>query len=116
MKLLPVRRQNLEIAEKGHNYRLDHADVSDWIEHNLDLIRNNPGLGKSSEATEKLMEQNNQIDREFQSIKEVVEDLDRRAKALIEGGYPDGQGVASSQKQLRQKSEELDEVSVLKYF
>lgn len=113
LKLIPARRLKLEMAQKGHSYRVDHADVIEWLEHTLHPLRNNPGLGKDTESTKKLIDQNNKIERELQSEKEVVEDLERRSKALIEGGHPDAQGVATAQKQLRQRMDEVDEVIIL---
>jgi Spectrin repeat len=109
LELLPLRRQNLRLAEQGHQYWLDFADLNEWVEHNLHQMRGSPSA-KDADATERLIAQNNQMGRDLGTEKELVEDLDKQAKALIQHGHPDAKNISSSQKALKQKMEELEEV------
>ena len=110
LELLPVRRQNLGLAEQGHRYWLEYADLNEWVDHNLHQMRASPRAGKDGESTEKLIDQNSQMGRELAKEKGLVEDLDKQARSLVQAGHPDARTISSSQKSLKQKMDELEEV------
>ena len=110
---LPVRRTELELAEKGHRYWLDYTDSREWVDHHLHHLKDNPAGGKDIESAGRLIEQNAQLTRELKSEKELLNDMEDQATFLVQKRHPEGKDIAEAQKSLRQQMNELEQVRKL---